>query len=96
MLLSVFFSLNEMKLHNLRKLFSYHEFSKTQWIFDQNFLIAQSEDKANNGILRFQRGHPFLEMYLKEIVDNFNSGAWGANGPDRITDTARNRDRNVG
>ena len=57
----------------------------------QNFLVAQSEDKANNGILRFHKGHPFLDLTLEEIVANFNSGAWGTNGPDRVTESARNR-----
>ena len=32
----------------------------------QNFLIDQERNRFNNGIMSFRRGHPFLELTLKE------------------------------
>ena len=54
----------------------------------QNFVITEGE-YGNHficpAIIRFQRGHPFLKMMLREQISNFDSSQWGNLGPTRWT-----------
>ena len=46
----------------------------------QNFIVADEVDKVNNAVMRFRRGHPFLNFMLGELVSNFRSTKWGNQG----------------
>ena len=46
----------------------------------QNFIVANEVDQANNAVMRFRRGHPFLRFMLGELVSNFRSTKWGNQG----------------
>ncbi|XP_043557633.1 alpha-1,4-N-acetylglucosaminyltransferase-like [Chiloscyllium plagiosum] len=51
----------------------------------QNFIVAQSANYASNGILGFNRSHPFLENCLTDFVEKYNGAVWGQQGPTLIT-----------
>jgi lactosylceramide 4-alpha-galactosyltransferase len=35
--------------------------------------------------MRFQRGHPILEEFIRELASSFDGQDWGANGPKLVT-----------
>ncbi|XP_060689947.1 alpha-1,4-N-acetylglucosaminyltransferase-like [Hemiscyllium ocellatum] len=51
----------------------------------RNFIVAESANYASNGILGFNRSHPFLENCLTDFVEKYNGAVWGQQGPTLIT-----------
>ena len=39
----------------------------------------------NNAVMKFEKGHMFLGLCLKEFSKNYNGSIWGANGPRLLT-----------
>ncbi|CAN8021962.1 unnamed protein product, partial [Ixodes persulcatus] len=46
-----------------------------------NSLVQSMNDMVANGILFFDRYHPFLGDCIRTLVSNYNPHVWGQNGP---------------
>lgn len=42
-----------------------------------------------SGVMRFQRTHPILEEFLRELISSFDGSDWGSNGPILLSNVIR-------
>ena len=43
------------------------------------------ESLVNGAFMKFEKGNPYLELYLREFGTNYDSSSWAGNGPSLLT-----------
>mmetsp|Transcript_28590 Transcript_28590/g.69272 ORF Transcript_28590/g.69272 Transcript_28590/m.69272 type:complete len:418 (-) Transcript_28590:218-1471(-) len=55
----------------------------------ENVLGKESQKSVNNAIMKFQKGHKYLEKAIYEIIKHFNPNKWGQQGPKALSRTLK-------